>query len=78
MKNYKHSKIAKKVSEKTGYSPALVTVVIAGFFDGIRNLLKKNKNIKIKGLFSFYMHSYYRKILEKKGEDYNLRKRKNY
>ena len=53
MKNYKHSKIAKKVSEKTGYSPALVTVVIAGFFDGIRNLLKKNKNIKIKGLFSF-------------------------
>jgi nucleoid DNA-binding protein len=78
MKNYKHSKITKRVSEKTGYSPALITVVIAGFFDGIRNLIKKNKDIKIKGLFSFTMHAYYRNILKKKGEDYNLRKRKNY
>lgn len=77
MPKYKHSKITKAVSEKTGFSPALITIVVKSFFDGLRGLIKKNEDIHIKGLFDIKMKKSYRNIINKKGKDFNLRKRDN-
>lgn len=77
MPNYKHSKITKKVSDKTGYSPALITVVVKSFFDGIRSLIKRNEDIHIKGLFNIRMKKSYRNVINKKGKNFNIRKRDN-
>jgi nucleoid DNA-binding protein len=77
MPNYKTSKITQEVSKKTGYSPALINVVIKSFFDGIRNLIKKNEDIHIKGLFSFTMKKSYRNVINRKGKNFNIRKRKS-
>jgi nucleoid DNA-binding protein len=72
-----HTKAVDEIAKKTGYSKALINVVVASFFDGLRQLIKKNKDVKIKGLFHLILKPSYKKVLEKKGANYNLRMRKS-
>jgi nucleoid DNA-binding protein len=67
-----HLKIVKDVSKKTGYSPALINVTIATFFDSLRDMIKKGNNVKMKGLFSLIMKPSYRQTKVKKNTKKNL------
>ena len=70
-------KMVLEISEKTGYSKEVINIVIKHFFISIRNLFRKKKEINIKGHIVFKLKSYYRKKVEKKGINVNLRPRKS-
>jgi nucleoid DNA-binding protein len=76
MKNYKHSKIIQEISKKLDINPIVVNIVIVQFFNGIRNALKNNQEINIKGYFKIKMLKHFKKKL-KNNSTINLRKRKH-
>ena len=76
MRNYKHSKIIQKISKKLDINPIVVNIVIVQFYNGLRDALKNNKEINIKGYFKIKMLKHYKKKLIN-GTAINLRKRKD-
>jgi nucleoid DNA-binding protein len=80
MRNYKHSKVVKEISEKLNVHPNVVNIVIRSFFNGLRNILKRNENVHIKGYFRITMKPAYKRRLEKLkklSKSTNLRGRKH-
>lgn len=71
------TEIVDKIAKETGYPKEVINIVIKHFFISIRRLLKRNKEINIKGHIVFKLRSYYRKKLEKKGPNVNLRPRES-
>ena len=68
MKNYKHSKIIQEISKKLDINPIVVNIVIVQFFNGIRNALKNNQEINIKGYFKIKMLKHFKnRILKIQG-----------
>ena len=76
MKNYKHSKIIQEISKKLDINPIVVNIVIVQFFNGLRNALKNNHEINIKGYFKIKMLKHFKRKLEN-NSSINLRKRKH-
>ncbi len=76
MKNYKHSKIIQEISKKLDINPIVVNIVIVQFFNGLRNALKNNQEINIKGYFKIKMLKHFKRKLEN-NSSINLRKRKH-
>lgn len=76
MKNYKHSKIIQEISKKLDINPIVVNIVIVQFFNGLRNALKNNQEINIKGYFKIKMLKHFKRKLEN-NTSINLRKRKH-
>lgn len=76
MKNYKHSKIIQEISKKLDINPIVVNIVIVQFFNGLRNALKNNQEINIKGYFKIKMLKHFKRKLENNSA-INLRKRKH-
>lgn len=76
-KKYYHSRVVKEISDETGLDIRVIHLIIRKFFNGLRTIIRKNKEVNIKGFFILKMHYNYKKTLKKHGEDINLRKRKD-
>lgn len=76
-KRYKNTQVISQIAKEHNINPKVVTIIVSSFFTGLRKLLRKNKDISIKGFFKLKMKNSYRKTLKNKGENYNLRKRKH-
>lgn len=76
-KKYKHSKIVAEIAEKTDLDPRIIHLIIRKFYSGLRKLIKRNEEINIKGFFIIKLSAHYKKKIEKKGKNINLRKRKD-
>jgi len=76
-KNWKNTKIVKEISENTGIHPKVIHIVIRRFFLVCRSLMLKNEEINIKGYFKLKLSNKYKKIVNEKGKNINLRIRKD-
>lgn len=76
-KKYKHRKIVNEIAEKTDLDPRLIHLIIRKFYDGMRKLMKRNEEINIQGFFVIKLSTHYKKQVNKKGKNINLRKRKD-
>lgn len=76
-KKYYHSRIVKEISDETGIDIRVIHLIIRKFYNGIRIIIRRNEEVNIKGFFILKMHYTYKKLIEKKGKDINLRRRKD-
>ena len=76
MQKNKHQIIVKKICEKLGLETRIVNLIIKNYFRAIRRLVLKNQDIRIPFLGTISMRSKFRKVIEKKGIDFNLRSRR--
>jgi nucleoid DNA-binding protein len=73
-KSSRHKEIVTLISKRTGIKPGVVSLCVEHFFQGLRKLMLKNKDINIFGLFKLTMKAPYRK---KADAGINLRIRKS-
>jgi len=82
--NKQHEKIIDFIHRKTKVHPAILTIIIKRFFWSLTDLLKKNKDVRLRGLFNFTMTRKVReslktpdqKVWTRKNDKRNYKKRK--
>ncbi len=83
--NKQHTRIIKLVAARTGLHQSIITIIIKRFFWSMTDLLKRNRDIKLRGLFRIVMTRKVReslktpgqKIWTRKNDKRNYKKRKN-
>jgi len=64
------------IAEKKGMKKEVVDIIIKNFYSAIRSLLLRNEELNIKGLFRLVFRTHFKKKIEQKGKNINLRIRK--
>lgn len=75
-KRYNHGKMIELIAEKKGMKREVVDIIIKNFYNTIRSLLLRNEEVNIKGLFKLVFRTHFKKKIEQKGKNINLRIRK--
>ncbi len=70
-----HQKIIQRIHLATGIEEKLIRITMKNYFKSVRSLLVSNEEVIIPYIGKLLLRKRYKKVIEKKGKNINLRSR---